>query len=123
MKIYLLNPPFVKGFVRCGRWQGAVARSGGLDYPKWLAYATGLLEKDFDVKLVDAPARKLSKEDILRFHFFHQKKNAFRARFHVYLEPSRVLHVIALSHQNTYPNFVARKYFGLTYGLLQSLAD
>ena len=65
MKIYLLNPPFVKGFVRCGRWQGAAARSGGLDYPKWLAYATGLLEKDFDVKLVDAPARKLSKEDIL----------------------------------------------------------
>jgi radical SAM superfamily enzyme YgiQ (UPF0313 family) len=65
MKIYLLNPPFVKGFVRCGRWQGAAARSGGLDYPKWLAYATGLLEKDFDVKLIDAPARKLSKEDIL----------------------------------------------------------
>ena len=65
MKIYLLNPPFVKGFVRCGRWQGAAARSGGLDYPKWLAYATGLLEKDFNVKLVDAPARKLSKDDIL----------------------------------------------------------
>lgn len=65
MKIYLLNPPFVKGFVRCGRWQGAAARSGGLDYPKWLAYATGLLEKDFDVKLVDAPAGKLSREDIL----------------------------------------------------------
>lgn len=65
MRIYLLNPPFVKGFVRCGRWQGGVARGGGLDYPKWLAYATGLLEKDFDVKLVDAPARRLSKEDIL----------------------------------------------------------
>lgn len=65
MRIYLLNPPFVKGFVRCGRWQGATARSGGLDYPKWLAYATGLLEKDFDVKLVDAPARKLSRKDVL----------------------------------------------------------
>jgi len=65
MKIYLLNPPFVKGFVRCGRWQGAAARSGGLDYPKWLAYATGLLEKDFEVKLVDAPARRLSRESVL----------------------------------------------------------
>lgn len=65
MKIYLLNPPFVKGFVRCGRWQGAAARSGGLDYPKWLAYATGLLENDFDVKLVDAPARKLTRDDVL----------------------------------------------------------
>lgn len=30
MKIYLLNPPFVENFVRCGRWQGAAARSGGL---------------------------------------------------------------------------------------------
>lgn len=65
MKIYLLNPPFVEGFVRCGRWQGAVARSGGLDYPKWLAYSTGLLEKEFDVKLVDAPARKMSKDEII----------------------------------------------------------
>lgn len=65
MKIYLINPPFVKGFVRCGRWQGAAARSGGLDYPKWLAYATGLLENDFDVKLVDAPARNLSKGQVI----------------------------------------------------------
>lgn len=66
MKIYLLNPPFMDGFVRCGRWQGATARSGGLDYPKWLAYAAGLLEKEFKIKLVDAPARKLSKEMILQ---------------------------------------------------------
>jgi hypothetical protein len=66
MKIYLLNPPFIKGFVRCGRWQGAAARSGGIDYPKWLAYATGLLEKEFEVKLVDAPARNHSREDILK---------------------------------------------------------
>lgn len=65
MKIYLLNPPFMDGFVRCGRWQGAAARSGGLDYPKWLAYATGLLERDFNVKLVDAPAKKLSKDKVL----------------------------------------------------------
>jgi len=66
MKIYLLNPPFVPNFVRCGRWQGAAARSGGLDYPKWLAYATGVLEETFEVRLVDAPARKLNKEDVIK---------------------------------------------------------
>jgi radical SAM superfamily enzyme YgiQ (UPF0313 family) len=66
MRIYLLNPPFVPNFVRCGRWQGAAARSGGLDYPKWLAYATGVLEGEFEVKLVDAPARKLDKEEIIK---------------------------------------------------------
>lgn len=65
MKVYLLNPPFVENFVRCGRWQGAAARSGGLDYPKWLAYATGLLEKEHTVKLVDAPASKLHTADII----------------------------------------------------------
>ncbi len=57
MNVYLLNPPFKTNFVRCGRWQGAAARSGGLDYPKWLAYATGLLEKAYTVKLVDAVAQ------------------------------------------------------------------
>jgi len=66
VKIYLLNPPFVSNFVRCGRWQGASARSGGLDYPKWLAYATGVLEEGFDVRLVDAPARKLDKEKVIK---------------------------------------------------------
>ncbi|MCW4005040.1 MAG: B12-binding domain-containing radical SAM protein [Candidatus Bathyarchaeota archaeon] len=57
MKVYLLNPPFKPNFVRCGRWQGASARSGGLDYPKWLAYTAGMLEKDHNVKLVDAVAQ------------------------------------------------------------------
>lgn len=66
MRIYLLNPPFVPNFVRCGRWQGATARSGGLDYPKWLAYATGLLEEEFNARLVDAPAQKFKKSDIIK---------------------------------------------------------
>jgi radical SAM superfamily enzyme YgiQ (UPF0313 family) len=66
MKIYLLNPPFVPNFVRCGRWQGAAARSGGLDYPKWLAYATGVLEEEFDVRLVDAPARKYDVDTVIK---------------------------------------------------------
>lgn len=66
MRIYFLNPPFVPNFVRCGRWQGASARSGGLDYPKWLAYATGVMEESFrDVRLVDAPARKWDLEKVL----------------------------------------------------------
>ena len=66
MKIYLLNPPFKPNFNRCVRWQGGVARAGTLDYPKWLAYATGVLEEQFAVRLVDAPARKLSREDVIR---------------------------------------------------------
>lgn len=66
MKIYLLNPPFKPNFVRCGRWQGASARSGGLDYPKWLAYSTGLLEETFeDVKLVDAIANKWGRDELV----------------------------------------------------------
>jgi len=67
LRIYLLNPPFVADFVRCGRWQGVVARGGTLYYPIWLAYATGVLEERYnDVRLVDAPAWKWNKEDVLR---------------------------------------------------------
>ena len=67
MKIYLLNPPFIPKFVRPTRWQGASARSGGLDYPKWLAYATGVLEERFsEVRLVDAVARKLDRETVIQ---------------------------------------------------------
>lgn len=66
MRIYLLNPPFLPFFVRCGRWQGASARSGGMDYPKWLAYATGVLEQSFEhVRLVDAPARKWTEREVI----------------------------------------------------------
>lgn len=58
MRIYFLNPPFLPHFVRCGRWQGGCARSGGMDYPKTLAYATGVAEQSFEhVRLVDAPAK------------------------------------------------------------------
>ena len=71
MKIYLLNAPFMsktaKGrFVRCGRWQGGVARGGTLYYPIWLAYATGILtEKYENVRLVDSPAWNWKIEDTL----------------------------------------------------------
>ncbi len=66
MRIYLLNPPFLPNFVRCGRWQGVVARGGGMDYPKWLAYATGILEADsHTVRLIDAPANKWDRKRVL----------------------------------------------------------
>lgn len=66
MRIYLLNPPFIEGFVRYGRWQGVVARGGTLYYPTWLSYATGVLEKeDHEVRLVDAVAWKWNKKRVL----------------------------------------------------------
>jgi len=66
MRIYMLNPPFIENFVRCGRWQGVVARGGTLYYPIWLSYATGVLEKEgHKVRLVDAIARKWDREKVL----------------------------------------------------------
>jgi anaerobic magnesium-protoporphyrin IX monomethyl ester cyclase len=67
MKVYSLNPPFIPNFVRCGRWQGAAARGGTLYYPIWLAYTTGVLEREFGrrVRLVDAPAWKWSREQVI----------------------------------------------------------
>lgn len=57
MEVLLVNPPFLKRFSRESR-SPAVAKSGTLYYPMWLAYATGILEKNgFNAKLIDAPAR------------------------------------------------------------------
>ncbi|MEN3052316.1 MAG: radical SAM protein [Candidatus Methanosuratincola petrocarbonis] len=66
MKIYLINPPFLKNFVRCGRWQGVRARGKTLYYPIWLSYATGILEQhSYETRLVDAIARKLTHVEAL----------------------------------------------------------
>ncbi len=63
----MLNPPFVPRFVRCGRWQGTVARGGELYYPIWLAYATGVLEQEYDdIRLVDAIACNWDEEYLLK---------------------------------------------------------
>jgi len=52
----MLNPPFLRKFSRPQR-SPAVTKSGALYYPIWLAYATGVLEKEgFNVQLRDAPA-------------------------------------------------------------------
>ena len=70
MKVYLLNPPHYPRFGRSMRWQDT-GRAGTLYYPIWLAYATGVLEQDHEVRLVDAPAwawsREKVKSDVERF--------------------------------------------------------
>lgn len=73
MRIYMLNPPFVENFVRCGRWQGVAARGGTLYYPIWLSYAAGVLEDDgHKIRLIDAIARKMglkeAEENIKKFN-------------------------------------------------------
>jgi radical SAM superfamily enzyme YgiQ (UPF0313 family) len=64
MKVLLVNPPFKPKYSRNSR-SPAVTKGGTIYYPIWLAYATGVLEKEgFDVKLVDAPARGLTFEEV-----------------------------------------------------------
>ena len=62
MKVLLLNPPFLPKFSRESR-SPATTKGGTLYYPYYLAYATGVLEKNgFDVKLIDAVANGWDKE-------------------------------------------------------------
>ena len=62
----MLNPPFFPKFSRSSR-SPAVTKGGTIYFPLWLAYATGVLEKEgHDVKLVDAPAALLSEKDVLK---------------------------------------------------------
>jgi radical SAM superfamily enzyme YgiQ (UPF0313 family) len=64
MKIIALNPPFLPRYSRESR-SPAVAKSGTLYYPMWLAYAVGYLEKKgHDVLFIDACADGLSYEEI-----------------------------------------------------------
>ncbi len=58
MKILIINEPFVQDFCRTQRW-AARTRGRVLRAPDWLAYATGVLERDInnaEVKLFDFPA-------------------------------------------------------------------
>ena len=67
MKICLLNPPFLKNFVRCGRWQGVAARGRTLYYPLWLAYAAGYLENQgHEIRLIDSIANNWNFEQTLK---------------------------------------------------------
>ncbi len=63
----MLNPPFHFKFSRSQR-SPAVTKSGTIYYPIWLAYATGVLEKEgYSVKLYDAPAEGKTLEDVKNF--------------------------------------------------------
>lgn len=64
MKIYFLNPPYFPHFGRGMRWQDT-GRGGTLYYPIWLSYATAVAEQEHEVKLVDAPAKNLSRKDVV----------------------------------------------------------
>jgi len=67
MKILTLNPPFLPNFSRDSR-SPEVTKGGCLYYPYWLAYATGVLEKEgFDVTLVDAVASNWNAHDVMKF--------------------------------------------------------
>ncbi len=62
----MLNPPFLYRFSRTSR-SPAISKGGCVYYPIWLAYATGVLEQmGHEVRLVDAPARGLSEDDVIR---------------------------------------------------------
>jgi len=66
MKILFLNPPFLSKFSRFSR-SPAVTKSGTIYYPIWHAYAAGWLEKNgHEVKLVDAPAAGLGRQECYR---------------------------------------------------------
>jgi anaerobic magnesium-protoporphyrin IX monomethyl ester cyclase len=66
MKIYLLNPPYYKNFMRSARW-ARPAFAGSQWYPIFLAYATGFLEKNGHIaKLVDGQVRGLDFDQVLK---------------------------------------------------------
>lgn len=66
MKILMLNPPFLDKYSKSSR-SPAVTKSGTIYFPLWLSYATGVLDKKgHELKIIDAPAKCLSKKDTLR---------------------------------------------------------
>lgn len=66
MRVFLLNAPFLPKYSRSQR-SPAVTKSGTLYYPYWLAYATGVLEREgHQAKLVDAAAATFDLGDVLR---------------------------------------------------------
>lgn len=65
LKILLLNPPFLDRYSKSSR-SPAVTKSGTVYYPLWLSYAAGVLDKKgYELKIIDAPAKCLTKEETL----------------------------------------------------------
>lgn len=66
MKILMLNPPFMDKYSKSSR-SPAVTKSGTIYFPLWLSYATGVLDKKgHELKLLDAPAKCLTKKETLK---------------------------------------------------------
>lgn len=65
MRVLFLNPPFHPRFSREQR-SPAVTKSGTLYYPKWLATAAGVADKNgHDIDLLDAPAAEYSVQQVI----------------------------------------------------------
>src|SRR3989338_3050396 len=65
MKILMLSPPFLYRFSRTSR-SPATSKGGCVYYPIWMGYATGVLEQaGHDVKLIDAPANGMTREEVI----------------------------------------------------------
>ncbi len=70
MKVLLLNPPFLSKYGKFSRNQRspAITKAGTFYYPIWLAYATGVLEREgHQVKLLDAVARRMNYAGVENF--------------------------------------------------------
>lgn len=66
MRVLLMTPPYIPGYMRNARWDGMGA-SGSQWYPIYLAYCTGLLEKEgHEVRLLDAQVDRLTHEETYR---------------------------------------------------------
>ncbi len=66
MKIWILNPPYLKKYSRPQR-SPAVTKSGTIYFPIWLSFCAGVLEQaGHDITFTDAPARGYDLNHILR---------------------------------------------------------
>ena len=68
MKVCFINPPFKPEYGKFSRESRSpsIGHSGVLYYPLWLIYAAAVCEKNaFDVVFIDAPAKRMTREDTL----------------------------------------------------------
>lgn len=72
MRVFVLNPPFVKDFCRSARW-AAVSRGRVQRHPDWLLLLAGMLEKhEHTVDFIDGPVAGLQQQEIIsRVSEFH----------------------------------------------------
>lgn len=68
MKVCFINPPFKAEYGKFSRESRSpsIGHSGVLYYPLWLIYAATTTEKEgFDIAFIDAPAKRLNKEQTM----------------------------------------------------------